>query len=90
MDILHALDALVVRGTNMDWIDALDGSFLCETWFFCALAYWWALCLNRISLATQCIRLTMHSSQWDTTKLNAGRQRVLHAEITQTGCAWKY
>ena len=38
MGILHALDALEVRGTNKDWIDALDGSFLCETWFFCVRA----------------------------------------------------
>ena len=38
MGILHALDALEVRGTDKAWIDALDGSFLCETWFFCVRA----------------------------------------------------
>ena len=31
MDILPALDALVVRGSNMDWLDALDDSFLRRT-----------------------------------------------------------
>ena len=38
MDILPALDALVVRGSNMAWPDALDDRFLCATWFFCVLA----------------------------------------------------
>ena len=99
MDVLDALDALEVRGSNMDWLDALDDSFLRKTWFFWFLAWWWALCLNSVSLDTQFRHLTMHSSQCETNKFNGGRHCVLQAAITQlhsgntfsqTGCASKY
>ena len=66
MDILDALDALEVRGSNMDWLDALDDSFLRKTWFFWFLAWWWALCLNSVRLDTRFRHLTMHSSQCET------------------------